>query len=225
MQANLKIDISPLLLLESLYPHIYRAALGHQKNQNEKSQSALLTALERELKVSVTDSDVLVSTQDLVKKTEPSFPLVFVLDNIRSAFNIGSALRLANAINAEEIFLNGYTAGIDHPAVKKASLGAESFLKVTETANLENTLSRLKEKSFKIIALETAKPSTDLFSWKAFKGPTAIWIGNERFGIENEKLKMADVILSIPMFGTKNSLNVAQALSVASYEWLRQYRA
>ncbi len=215
-------------LLEEGFPvhgSVIRAALGHRKNRNEKSLSALLTALERELQASVTDSDILVTTQDTQLQRKKTLPLIFLLDNIRSAFNIGSCFRLANALNVQEVILCGYTAGPDHPAVKKSSMGSEGNLVINEISSLEEGLKKVKDQGYQIVALETAEPSTSLFHWKAKKGPTAIWIGNERFGIDAQKLELADAIVSIPMFGSKNSLNVAVALSVVSYEWLRQYQS
>lgn len=219
-------DISEVLSLGAdFHPSLLRAVNGYLKNKNEKSLSTLLTAFERELKVSVTDSDILVTTQDDPPELKSEFPIVFLLDNIRSAFNIGSILRLANAIRAQEVILCGYTASPEHPAVKKSALGAEAQIKISELPSLEEAIHQLKNKGYQIVALETAKPSVSLFDWKTEKKPVALWIGNERFGIASEKLNLATSVLRIPMFGSKNSLNVAQALSVVSYEWLRQYNS
>lgn len=182
-----------------------------------------LVPIERLLQKPKKDSDFLVSNQDQTLEKRQTFPLVLVLDHLRSAFNVGSILRLADAVGAAQVHLIGYTAGPEQEAVRKTALGSEKHIEIKTTPKIETALAFLKSQNFKIIALETSPQAKDLFS--PFESvPTALWVGNERFGIESGYLNLADEVRSIPMSGFKNSLNVVSSLSVATYEWRRQWQ-
>ncbi len=181
----------------------------------------LLIPIERLLDRSLRDDDFLTQTTDQPQKDRVLRPLYFVLDNIRSAFNVGSIFRLADCVGATEILLCGYTPMATQEAVLKTSLSSTQFVNHRYFEQTENALHYLRDQGVRIIALETAQPSISLFS-KPVIGPTAFLVGNERFGLNYSLLKSVDEIRQIPMFGVKNSLNVAQALSVAAFEWSRQ---
>jgi tRNA(Leu) C34 or U34 (ribose-2'-O)-methylase TrmL len=181
-----------------------------------------LVPLERLLHKPKKDSDFLVSSKDQSPDNRQTFPLVLILDHLRSAFNVGGILRLADAVGASMVYLVGYTAGPEHEAVQKTSLGAEKHLDIKSFHKIGDAIEDLRSQNFKIVALETSTQAQDLFSPFDQKS-TALWVGNERFGIESGYLNLADEVRSIPMSGIKNSLNVVSSLAVASYEWRRQW--
>lgn len=181
-----------------------------------------LVPIERLLQKPKKDSDFLVSSKDQSPESKKTLPLVLLLDHLRSAFNVGGILRLADAVGASTVYLVGYTAGPDQESVQKTSLGAEKHLTIKAFQKIEEALEDLKSQNFRIVALETSPQAKDLYG-PFDKQPTALWVGNERFGIESGYLNLADEVRYIPMSGVKNSLNVVSSLSVASYEWRRQW--
>ncbi len=138
----------------------------------------------------------------------PFLPIHIYLSSLRSAFNVGSILRTVEAFRLGTVCFCAKTATIDNPKVQKASMG--TYDKVpTKTAVELSSLPR------PWIALETASPSTSIFSFDFPENFTLI-LGNEEFGIPREILERCDTILEIPLQGTKNSLNVASAFAIAA---------
>lgn len=181
-----------------------------------------LVPLERLLGRQLSDDSFLITSTDRPQATNPKVPLYFVLENIRSAFNVGSIFRLADCLAVQKIYLCGYTPTPDQDNLKKTSLGTTGNTDWVNKIFLTEALEELKHLRISLIGLETAKSATSLFEYKP-KGPTAFIVGNERFGLEAAALAKCDEILTIPTFGMKNSLNVSNALSIASYEWRRQW--
>ncbi len=180
----------------------------------------LIVPLERWLNRTVRDDEFLVRSEDQ-KKERTSFPLILVLDHIRSAFNVGAFFRLADSLGAEKIILSGYTPTPQALSVQKTSLGSEDSVPWEWVENLPSWL-QLHQKSHRIVAWETsdkAKECTFPFEQK----PTIFLFGNERFGLEADRLKLCHEIREIKMMGLKNSLNVGQSAAIASFEWRRQW--
>jgi tRNA G18 (ribose-2'-O)-methylase SpoU len=140
-----------------------------------------------------------------------------ILHNIRSCYNVGAIFRTCDAVGIEKIYLTGYTPTPETnlEKIKKTALGAENFVK-WEKKNLTNLIIRLKKKKIKIVALETTEKALSFFKFKP-KFPLAILVGNEVKGIDKRILKKADFVVKIPMFGKKESLNVAVAFSIFAY--------
>lgn len=186
--------------------------------------SHFLIPIERYLKRHQTDAEIFaIRSQDIAenaksKKTELT-PLIFVLENIRSAFNVGSIFRLADGVGASEVLLVGYTPTPEQDIVAKSALGAEKIIHWQSFKNLSSAIEYLKSKNYWIVALETCDNSTNLYNKKWDNQPTAILVGNERFGIEAVDLKLCDEVLEIPMHGNKNSLNVSNSLAVVAYDF------
>jgi tRNA(Leu) C34 or U34 (ribose-2'-O)-methylase TrmL len=174
--------------------------------------------VERQLGQSVREDEFLITKEDRPDRNLQRFPLIFVLENIRSAFNVGSIYRLADGVGVSEIHLCGYTPRPD----PKTALGTEDIVETKIWHSLADALQSLQDREFAVFALETAKSATSLFHWQVH-GPTALVVGNERFGLEASQLVKMDGVLELPMSGRKNSLNVASALAVAAFEWKRQW--
>jgi len=144
--------------------------------------------------------------------------LVLVLDNIRSAYNVGSIFRTADGAGVDKIFLCGYTPSPkDEPKIAKTSLGAEKYVSWESCKQTWRLLEKLKVQGLKIIALEQTKNSIDYRKFKP-KFPLALVLGNEVDGLSEQILKYADKIIEIPMRGKKESLNVSVAAGIALYE-------
>lgn len=186
--------------------------------------------IERALGRNLSDDQFLVTREDRSSSVDAvpisRVPLVFVLENLRSAFNVGSIFRLADCLSIREIHLVGYTMTPDQSSsssLLKTSLGSTDVVPWKTWVNLSSSLENLRGQGFEIVALETAAKSQGLYDFH-FHRPTALVVGNERFGLEASSLKLCDQVISIPTWGIKNSLNVSQALAIGAYEWRRQWK-
>jgi 23S rRNA (guanosine2251-2'-O)-methyltransferase len=141
-----------------------------------------------------------------------------ILHNIRSCYNVGAIFRTADAVAIDKIYLTGYTPNPkeNFERIRKTALGAESEVKWEARKNLQKLIKEIKSQKVKIVALETEKNAAPYFKFKP-KFPLAILVGNEKRGIDKRTLKKADIILKIPMFGKKESLNVAVAFAILAY--------
>ncbi|WP_413294109.1 RNA methyltransferase [Bdellovibrio sp. HCB185ZH] len=179
---------------------------------------------ERVLHRNLQDDEFLIIENDKMATPQESLPLVFVLDNIRSAFNVGSIFRTAECLGAERVLLCGYTPNPTQWKVEKTAMGTQEYMEWEEHAHLMDCLETLKEDGYRLVALETAASASDLY--ESFETePTAFILGNERFGLDPEILKVIDEVRVIPLRGRKNSLNVGVTAAVAGFEWMRQWRA
>ncbi len=181
-----------------------------------------LVPVERLLGKNISDGDILITTIDRKLQAREVRPLVFVLDNLRSGFNVGSIFRLADAVGAEHLFLCGYTPTPENESVKKTALGSEVVVPWSTCRDLPTALTTLKNRNYHVIALETAENSVDFYSGE-LKSPTAFVVGNERFGLDYPSLPLCDEVRTLPQVGMKNSVNVAVALGAAAFEWQRQW--
>lgn len=182
-----------------------------------------LVPLERILQKNIQDDDFLVREGDLSKTTpHQPLPLVMVLHNIRSAFNVGSILRTAECLKIAKVYLCGYTPLPNQEKIAKTALGTQDLIPWEERPQITELLKDLKSEGYQLIALETAEKSIDLYSSFPHQ-PTALIVGNERFGLDPEILKAVDQIRNIPLRGQKNSLNVGVSLAIAGFEWSRQW--
>jgi tRNA G18 (ribose-2'-O)-methylase SpoU len=141
-----------------------------------------------------------------------------LLDNIRSAWNVGSILRSADGFGFSHAYLCGITPTPEIDAVRKTSLGAEEFVTWSQEKNSLQLVKDLKQEGWTILALEESERSVALSKGKKVKGEsTVLIVGNEVTGVDPELLDLADAILHIPMGGQKRSFNVANAFSIAAY--------
>lgn len=149
--------------------------------------------------------------------------IVFIIcDNIRSAHNVGSIFRTADAAGVAKIILSGMTpAPIDRfgraqKNIQKTALGAEKNIPWEKIKNAASLLDKLKQQGFFIVALEQQKGSVNYRKFNP-KFPMALVLGSEVGGVTKFLLKKSDKIIEIPMVGKKESLNVAVALGVAIF--------
>jgi TrmH family RNA methyltransferase len=155
-----------------------------------------------------------------VLKVAPD-PLIVVVEAIEKPGNLGAVLRTADAVGADAVIAADPTTDPFNPNVIRASTGA-LFSVPLAIADLGSVQQRLKDRAIRIVAADPDAP-TDL--WEAdFTGPCALLVGSEHSGLSNEARSIADLLVSIPMRGTADSLNASVATAVLAYEALRQRR-
>ena len=145
-------------------------------------------------------------------------PIVLVLDDIRSMSNVGSLFRSADAFRVEKIYLCGITGKPPHKEIRKTALGAEESVEWEAFDSVVECVSHLKERGYRLLALEQTTNSIDLRDFEWNDQPCALVLGNEVDGVHQEVLELSDVVLEIPQYGTKHSFNVAVSGGIAMWE-------
>lgn len=149
-------------------------------------------------------------------------PVMVVLENIRSAYNVGSVFRTADAFLVAGIYIIGYSAKPPHKEVKKTALGAEETVDWKHFSTSAEAIELLKADGYTILAVEQAEGSIQLQELKPAEGQKiAVVFGNEVTGVEQSTIHLCDGVLEIPQFGMKHSLNIATAAGVVLWELVR----
>ncbi len=152
------------------------------------------------------------------------FPIVALLDNLRSAYNVGSIFRTACCANIEKLVLCGITATPPHPGIEKTALGTTELIPWEYELSTLSAIEKYKKRGYKIASLELTENSIPLQTLKKTDFPLALVIGNEVEGVSEAVLEASEIILEIPLFGEKESLNVAVAFGVAIFLLLEKLR-
>lgn len=174
--------------------------------------------------------------------TRKLFPLVILLDNVRSAFNVGSIFRTADACGCSMVITTGITPsphGSGREKLQKSALNADKIVPSKHFTTTKEAVEYLRENhpGFELIGMETTELSKPYTS-ESYPGEgqytkngilpesgSVLVLGNEVSGVDTEIMPLLDKIVEIPMFGTKNSLNIAACAPVVVYEILRQWGA
>jgi tRNA G18 (ribose-2'-O)-methylase SpoU len=140
------------------------------------------------------------------------FPLVVVLDNVRSMNNVGSIFRSADAFLIQAIYLCGYTPQPPHRDIQKTALGATESVDWNYFASTKEAVEQLKKDGFSVWAVEQAAGSESLqkMDWDG-EQKLALVLGNEVSGVAEEVLAYCDGCIEIPQMGMKHSLNISVA--------------
>ena len=155
-------------------------------------------------------------------KSSDKMPVVVVLENIRSAYNVGSVFRTADAFLIEAIYICGYSAKPPHKEIKKTALGAEETISWKHFKTAAEAITELKEAGYKIYAVEQAEGSHQLQNFQPGKeDKIALVFGNEVTGVEQSTIHACDGCIEIPQLGMKHSLNIATAAGVVLWELVR----
>ena len=156
-------------------------------------------------------------------KQQEKFPVIVILDSIRSLNNIGSFFRTADAFNVEKIYLCGITATPPHRDIQKTALGATESIEWEHRTNIIELIEELKKENVKICSIEQAEKTTFLQDVPNLpKGKYALIFGNEVDGVDQEAIDHSDYIIEIPQFGTKHSLNVSVCAGVVMWEFTKR---
>jgi tRNA G18 (ribose-2'-O)-methylase SpoU len=157
---------------------------------------------------------------DAFKQAEKN-PIMVVLDNIRSMHNVGSVFRTADAFLAEGICLCGYTPQPPHRDIHKTALGATETVDWMHFPTTMDAVQQLKERGYRIFAVEQAEGSISLEKFQEPDKKIAIVFGNEVTGVDNEILPFCDGCIEIPQLGMKHSLNISVAAGIVLWELVR----
>lgn len=168
------------------------------------------------------DHDLLekVATRDLENpRTFKPFNCHAALDGLRSLFNVGSIIRSCEAAGFQSVIL-GNTAPKDHPNIQKTAMGADKWIQIENTPDLAQTLLDKKASGSTIVGVETIQGACvyDEFMWQ---DQTILVFGNEEYGISGHVMDACDQFVHIPMYGRKNSINVANAASIICFHAAR----
>ena len=170
-----------------------------------------------------------LSMDELDRKSVEEFkqsektPIVVVLENIRSAYNVGSVFRTADAFLIEAIYICGYTAQPPHKEIKKTALGAEETISWKHFETTAEAMAELRESGYKIYAVEQVEGSYQLQNFKNDPAEkVAVIFGNEVAGVEQSTILASDGCIEIPQLGMKHSLNIATAAGVVLWEFVRK---
>jgi tRNA G18 (ribose-2'-O)-methylase SpoU len=155
------------------------------------------------------------------KRSEKT-PVIAILENIRSAYNVGSVFRTADAFLLEAVYLTGYTAKPPHKEIRKTALGAEDSVMWKHFERATDAIESLHEQGYLVYGIEQVSNSISLENFTSV--PTdkvAVIFGNEVTGVELNTLQQCDGCIEIPQLGMKHSLNVATAAGVVLWEIIR----
>jgi 23S rRNA (guanosine2251-2'-O)-methyltransferase len=157
-------------------------------------------------------------------KRSEKIPVIAVLENVRSAYNVGSVFRTADAFLIEAVYLCGYTAFPPHKEIRKTALGADETVEWKHFKKIDEAFDELKKAEYKVYAVEQTENSCKLQAvrWK-HEEKIAVVFGNEVTGVEQSTILQCDGCIEIPQLGMKHSLNVSVAAGVVLWELVKKY--
>ena len=159
-------------------------------------------------------------------KTTQKSPIVLVLDNIRSHLNVGSVFRTADAFLVEAIYLGGITGTPPHRDINKTALGATETVEWKHFETTIQAVELLRQNGYKIIAIEQAENATMLNDFQPQEGSKyAIIFGNEVDGVDQEVVSKSDLVIEIPQYGMKHSLNISVSAGIVVWDVVQKVRS
>ncbi|MGB4959455.1 MAG: RNA methyltransferase [Saprospiraceae bacterium] len=154
-------------------------------------------------------------------KLLPKRDIIIVLDNIRSAMNVGSIFRTADAFAIKKIVICGISAVPPHREITKTAIGASESVDWQYEKEIYLAIKSLKDEGYTIIGIEQTDQSFQLQSVETSQPKLAVIFGNEVDGISTEVLDLLDMSIEIPQYGTKHSLNVSVCAGIVMWEMVR----
>ena len=151
-------------------------------------------------------------------KSSIKTPIVVILDNIRSAINVGSVFRTADAFRLKKVYLCGITPSPPHKDIRKSALGATKTVDWEYIENTENIILHLKSLGYLICSVEQVDDSIMLNKFSNFEKPIAVIFGNEVNGVKQSVIDKSDYCIEIPQIGTKHSLNVSVCVGIVLWD-------
>lgn len=157
-------------------------------------------------------------------KDKEKFPIILILDNIRSLSNVGAFFRTADAFNVKKIYLCGITAKPPHREIQKTALGATESIEWEHVEDVVALIKSLEKQNVKVCSVEQAEKTEMLNEFNVDKNQEyALVFGNEVDGVQQDVIDRSNHILEVPQFGTKHSLNVSVCAGVVLWEFVRGY--
>ena len=160
-------------------------------------------------------------------KEAEKLPLIVVLDDVRSMYNIGSVFRTSDAFRVEAVYLCGITATPPHPEIHKTALGGEDSVDWKYFPTALEAVNYLKDNGYHVFAIEQCEGSTMLQDLSVEhttddKQRYAVVFGNEVKGVHQEVVDQCNGCLEIPQFGTKHSMNVSVTAGIVIWEFAQK---
>lgn len=157
-------------------------------------------------------------------KQQTKFPIIVILNDIRSLNNIGSFFRTSDAFNVEKIYLCGITANPPHRDIQKTALGATETVEWEYRRSIIDLVHELKEQGVAVCSIEQTEKTTFLQNVAELREEKfALVFGNEVNGVDQNVIDASNYIIEIPQFGTKHSLNVSVCAGVVLWEFSKKY--
>ena len=157
-------------------------------------------------------------------KAQEKFPIVVILDDIRSLANVGSFFRTADSFNIEKIYLCGITASPPHREIQKTALGATETVAWEHRENILDLVQELSSANYQICSIEQTETTTLLQNASPkLENKYALVFGNEVNGVNQEVVDRSDAVIEIPQFGTKHSLNVSVCAGIVIWEFAKEF--
>ena len=144
-------------------------------------------------------------------------PIYLVLDSLMSAHNVGTILRMSDALLLEKVYICGDTVLPPSRKVRKGSLGSERWVSWEHREDAFATISELKAKGISIVTAEIATTSVD-YRNAGYQFPVCLVLGREDRGVAQEIVAISDAVVHLPMYGMVNSLNVSTVAAVLLYD-------
>ncbi|GAB3711265.1 RNA methyltransferase [Spirosoma flavus] len=156
-------------------------------------------------------------------KNAQKFPYCLILDDIRSLNNVGSVFRTADAFRAQKLYLCGITGQPPHRDITKTALGATESVDWEYVPDVMQLIGQLQADGWVIAAVEQAEGSVMLNDFTPEQNkPYAFVLGNEVTGVRDELVQQANLVLEVPQFGTKHSLNIAVTTGIICWDFLQK---
>ncbi|MCX7725918.1 MAG: RNA methyltransferase [Chitinispirillaceae bacterium] len=185
---------------------------GKGKPKKSEIETNILTVKSKDANISVEEYEKL-----------PKNPIYIILDNLRSAFNVGSIFRLCDSMRVAGLFLCGYTASPPHIKLEKTAAGTIPYVPWKKFETTLDAVSYLHKKNIEVWAVETTSQSSDYSRVDFYPSPIGLVLGNEALGVTKEVLLACDKIVEIPLYGFKNSINVAVACGIVGFRILEHF--
>lgn len=155
---------------------------------------------------------------------QKKFPVIVLLNDIRSLNNVGSFFRTADAFNIERIILGGITPCPPHREIQKTALGATETVQWEHAEDLLETAGNLKKEGYVLCSIEQAEEVVLLQDIHNLPGEKyALVFGNEVDGVDQNIIDLSDHVIEIPQFGTKHSLNVSVCAGIVMWEFAKRF--
>mgnify|MGYP001180039924 CR=1 FL=1 len=151
-------------------------------------------------------------------KSSKKTPIIVVLDNIRSALNVGSAFRTSDAFRIEKVYLCGITATPPNKEIRKSALGSTNSVDWEYIEETEDIILYLKKKNYLICSVEQVENSTLLHQFSQTEKPIVVVFGNEVNGVQQSVIDLSDYCIEIPQIGTKHSLNISVSIGIVLWD-------
>jgi len=156
-------------------------------------------------------------------KESSKIPLIVVLDHVRSLHNVGSVFRTSDAFRVETVYLCGITACPPHAEIHKTALGAEDTVDWIYFKDTLEAVDKLKKEGYTVCAIEQAEKSNMLDKLLIDKDKKyAVILGNEVKGVQQDVVDKCDMVIEIPQYGTKHSLNVSVTAGIVIWDFFKQ---